>query len=109
MPHVRSTTTRRFALASLTVLTLLCSMLIVARSASAADHCVGSHPLCPASPNNYPATAAGLQSALSAANNNTNFPGADTVWVAAGTYAPTSSIQVPTVSADLTVIGEGAG
>ena len=107
MPMTANTVSRRFALASLLTLLMLTAMFGAVQSASAADHCVGTHPIC-VGPNNYPATPAGIQSALSATNNNTNFPGADIVYIGAGTYTMTSTIQV-SPNADLAIRGEGAG
>jgi PKD repeat protein len=73
--------------------------------ASAADHCVGIHPSC-VSANTYPATPAGLASALGAANNNSTFPGADTVYIGAGDYVIPSTAGI-SLTAPLTVIGAG--
>lgn len=107
MPTTNLIAPRRFALASLFVILALASVLGAAQSASAADHCVGTHPMC-AGPNNYPATPAGIQSALIATNNNTNFAGPDNVYIGSGTYTMTTTIQV-SPNADLAIIGEGAG
>lgn len=79
-----------------------------AQSASAANLCVGSHPLC-GNPDQYAANAAGLQQALWDANNNSLNPGADIVWVGAGVYQPTTTINLNGASAGVQIIGEGVG
>lgn len=84
---------------------LVCFLIFVP-TASAADHCVGSHPLC-SSGNNYPATKAGIQDALAAANNSGAFAGPDRIFVEAGQYPLTTSLGITASEGDIELIGEG--
>lgn len=83
------------------------AIAFAAPTALAADHCVGLHPSC-ASANTYPATPAGLASALTAANTNASFPGADTVYIGPGEYVIPATLPI-SLSAPMTVIGAGKG
>lgn len=106
--QTESALTRRSLLGPLFLVICLAAALGFAGSASAESHCVGSHPLC-AGPNQYSADATGLQTALNAANNNSTFPGADIVYIEAGTISVPSTIQIGSASGPLEVIGEGVG
>ncbi|MBJ7355479.1 MAG: PKD domain-containing protein [Thermoleophilaceae bacterium] len=86
---------------------VLVAMALFAGGASAASFCVGNHPLC-GIPDQYPATAAGLTSAIADANNNSANPGADSVYVGAGTYTVGANTS-PSLSAGLSIIGAGKG
>jgi PKD repeat protein len=102
-----SAPTRKSRILALVLPTVVAAFAYAAPGASAADFCVGTHPSC-ASFLTYPATGPGLQVALSDANTNGAFPGADTVYVGAGEYV-IDSTQSLSLSAPLTVIGEGRG
>lgn len=67
---------------------------------------MGSHPLC-SSGNNYPATKAGIQDALAAANNSGAFAGPDRIFVEAGQYPLTTSLGITASESDIELIGEG--
>jgi PKD repeat protein len=71
-------------------------------TASAADHCVGSHPLCAGTP--YAGTVAGLQEAVAATGD---VPGEDRIFISDGNYPLTVGVGFGSPSDDLEVIGEG--
>lgn len=102
-----SAPTRKSRVLSIVLPTIVTAFAFAAPGAMAADHCVGLHPSC-SGPNTYDATAAGLQSAMGAANNNVNFPGADTVYVGPGTYEVMSTATI-TLTAPMTIVGAGKG
>lgn len=106
MPTTTFIAPRRFALASLVLPLTILALLILTHSAAAANICVGTQPSCTIE-NTHPATSAGIQSAVSA-SNNASHPGADTVYIAAGTYSVTTTIQV-SPNADLAIVGAGKG
>lgn len=91
-----------------TALTTVVAALVLALTAPtaslAADHCVGTTLIC-ASPNNYPATTAGFQSAATAVAGAT---GSNRIIVAPGTYQTASSLIVAPIDT-LDVIGSGRG
>lgn len=111
MPKTIFLASRRFALASLLTASSLAAIFgfaVSADTAKAASHCVGAYVLCPLGAEQYPGgTTTELKAALAAANNNTSFPGPDTVYVAAGTYDTSSPISLSNVSADISIVGEG--
>jgi len=84
------------------------ALAIVPGVASAANYCVGSSPLCIGSPApEFAANESGLNAAMSAANSNS---GADTVYIAAGTYPLSSAFFQSFASGqDITIVGAGIG
>jgi hypothetical protein len=91
-------------------LTLLTALAISgaafsAANASAADICVGTSPLCPVQ--NYAATAAGFDSALTAAQDGSH-PGHDRIILAAATYSVGAGLNYgASTGQSLDIIGQG--
>lgn len=104
MPSIRGMRATKMFRRALPLAALVC-FLIPVSIASAAQHCVGDHPLC-VSPNTYPATNQGLINAMNAANG-AGFPGADEILIGAGDYSLSAEPILLNISDDLKVIGEG--
>jgi hypothetical protein len=95
---------RIFAIAVLSVVACACAPGV----ASAANYCVGTSAACTGSPvADFNADAAGITSAVTAANANA---GTDNIFLAAGSYPLASSLVLTFAAAqDVHVIGAGAG
>jgi hypothetical protein len=89
----------------LCLLAALLAIMLVPGSAAASNYCVGAVSVAECA-GSYPATGAGLQSALDDADNNADIGGTpDTVQIGPGSYSAVHGFR--TIGGDLSVVGSG--
>jgi len=89
----------------LCLLAALLAIMLVPGSAAASNYCVGAVSVAECA-GSYPATGAGLQSALDDADNNADIGGTpDTVQIGPGSYSAVHGFR--TIGGDVSVVGSG--